>query len=444
MRKISTVGMVLVAGIGLLAGCSTKTTPKATSGSTTGSSVPSAPSPAQGVTSSSIRVGVTYVDFSAIRNVVNIDQGDFRTSYQALVDDINAKGGIDGRKIQLYFAPVNPIGTAPAAQACTQLTEDDHVFVVLGFFNGTDPLCYLDTHGVNIIGGPATGASLSPAQQAAEKGTWFTTTLTPGHLFPKEMDVFEKEGVFKGQKVAVVAAAADQSQMGLVLPELKKLGVDVVQTAINDVSPTDVSAAYREYATIGLKFQSAGATAVVAVGESASQGWPASLQANHSTYLPKLVATEWDSLYAWITGKGGYEPAVLNGAVTALGSEDNVAAWQGAGMARCAALISAAHPSEPVIVPTAANQTKQPATWVSAEQACTNITLLEDILRAAGHNLDNQTFNAGGESLKNVVIPGSGAAGPMTFSAQYHDGNAPIVIYDWNSAKEAFDSHVAS
>lgn len=442
MRKaIATVTAAVIGLVGLTA-CSTKSTPKTSAPAPANTSSSPSTSSVQGVTATTIRVGITYVDYSAIRSIVDLDQGDFRTAYRALLDDINAHGGIAGRKIVPYFAAVNPIGTASAAAACTQLTEDDKVFVVLGFFNATDPACYLDTHGVNIIGGPATGATLSPQQQAAEKATWFNTDLTDQHLLPKELTDFAKQGLFRGHKVAVVALASDQSVMQQVaLPQLHSLGVDVVQTAINDVSPTDLTAFYQQMALISQKFQSAGADIVVAVGQGASQGWPQSLQANHSTYLPRLVATNYTALQSYVSSKTGYDPATLAGAVSASPGLEAYQTWSRPAVQHCVSIVSAAHPSEPFITPTPANVSKQPQPWVSLEQACDLVTLLRDILQKAGRNLDNQTFLTAGESLHNVMLPTS--VGPLNFGPGFHDGNGPLVLETWDSATRTFTNKVA-
>src|SRR5215469_7005058 len=92
----------------------------------------------QGVTPSTIKVGVTYADVAAIRNLINVDPGNYQVAYTTLFNQINAKGGIEGRKIVPVFAAVNPLGTAAAATVCTQLTEDNKVFAVLGFFQQPD------------------------------------------------------------------------------------------------------------------------------------------------------------------------------------------------------------------------------------------------------------------------------------------------------------------
>ena len=97
----------------------------------------------QGVTPTSIKLGITYLDASAIKNIVNIDPGNYQVAYTTLIRQINTKGGINGRKIVPVFEPIDPIGTASAATACTALTEDDKVFAVIGFFQPADTACYV-------------------------------------------------------------------------------------------------------------------------------------------------------------------------------------------------------------------------------------------------------------------------------------------------------------
>ena len=62
-----------------------------------------ASSPAdQGVTATTISVGVPYVNFAALKSLgVTINDGSFPDAYNAIVNDMNAHGGVDGRKIDL-------------------------------------------------------------------------------------------------------------------------------------------------------------------------------------------------------------------------------------------------------------------------------------------------------------------------------------------------------
>jgi ABC-type branched-subunit amino acid transport system substrate-binding protein len=214
---------------------------------------------AQGVTPTTVKVGITYPDVAAVKNLVSVDPGNYQEAYQALIDKINARGGINGRKIIPVFAAVNPLGTAPAATACTELTEDDRVFAVMGFFQTPDTACYVETHDTPLIGASVSGVSRSQAV-----APWFNFELSDNDLIPKEMSVFKQEGVFVGKRVAVMGEAADQTDVGLVVPALRKLGVDVVATAINDVPTTDTAASTSQYALIAQRFESAGANVVVA------------------------------------------------------------------------------------------------------------------------------------------------------------------------------------
>jgi ABC-type branched-subunit amino acid transport system substrate-binding protein len=379
---------------------------------------------AQGVTPTAIKVGITYPDVAAVRSIVNINPGNYQAAYQALIDTINAQGGINGRKIVPVFAAINPLGTAPAATACTELTEDDKVFAVMGFFQTPDPACYVQTHGTALI-----GASLTGAQAARAQAPWFNFQLSDSDLIPKEMSVFKQEGVFLGKKVAVMGEESDQTDVNLVLLALQELGVHVVASAINDVPTTDTAASTSQYNLIAEKFKSSGADVVVAVG-SASEGWPAALQSSQSTYLPRLVATNETDFSAYATN-AGYSPAVLKNAVTAANLPPASVWWNDPAMKRCIATIKAAEPSATIYNPVTGTAST-PHTWRAPLTACQQMALFEDIVKAAGRTLDYGTFDRGGESLTHVTIPGGG--GTYDFGPGHHDGDGPVFVYEWSSS----------
>ena len=176
---------------------------------------------ASGVSSTSIRVGLPYLNLAALQAVgLNINQGSYPDAFNALIDNLNAQGGINGRKIALSLASVNPTSTASSASACTQLTEDDNVFVAFGPIY---PLCYQQA-GVATINGDM-GATLSPS--AAPN---FTLTPPAAAFDPLQIAVYTKQGIFKGKKIGVIGASVDQTEMPIVLAALKKQHVDVVQS----------------------------------------------------------------------------------------------------------------------------------------------------------------------------------------------------------------------
>jgi ABC-type branched-subunit amino acid transport system substrate-binding protein len=382
--------------------------------------------PEQGVTPSTIKVGVTYADVAAIRNIINVDPGDYQLAYKTLFDQINAKGGIDGRKIVPVFSAVNPLGTAAAATTCTQLTEDDKVFAVLGFFQQPDTACYLQTHNVPII-----GASLTAQQAQQAKAPWYNNLISDSDLVPKEMAVFKQEGVFKGKKVAVVGTNIDQPEINLVLPVLHREGVDVVQTAVNSVPDTDTAAQVQEYGTIAQRFQSAGADVVVSVGNSGN-GFPSALQTTQSTYRPRIVATDYTDLDAYVSNKAGYTQSILKDAVTAGGIPPASIWWNDPTMKRCFATIQAAEPSAVINNPVTATAST-PVTWTAPQTACVQVALFADILKAAGKTLTNKTFASGAATLTHLTLPGGG--GTFNFSSGHNDGNGPVFVYQWSPTK---------
>ncbi|HEY6429718.1 MAG TPA: ABC transporter substrate-binding protein [Acidimicrobiales bacterium] len=382
-----------------------------------------AASSGQGVTTGTIKVGVTYPDVAAIRNLINVDPGNYVVAYTALFDQINAHGGLDGRKIVPSFAAVDPLGTAGAATACAQLAEDDQVFAVLGFFQQPDTACYLQTHSVPII-----GASLSSAQAAQATAPWYNNLLSDSDLVPKEMAIFKQEGVFTGKKVAVVGTNIDQPEINLVLPALHHAGADVVQTAVNSVPDTDTAAQVQEYGTIAQRFQSAGANVVVAVGNSGN-GFPSALQSVQSTYRPRIVATDYTDLDAYVSNKAGYTQSILKDTITAGGNPPASVWWNDPTMKSCFATIKKAEPTAVINNPVTATSST-PVTWTAPEVACVQVAMFADIVKAAGKTLNNHTFEKGAQTLTKVTLPGGG--GTFNFSGGHNDGDGPVFVYEWS------------
>src|SRR3954470_14893203 len=77
----------------------------------------STPAATPGISKDEIKVGITFPDLEAIRDVTTTNHGNYTKSYQAVIDDLNKHGGINGRKVVPLIAPINPLGTAPAEEA---------------------------------------------------------------------------------------------------------------------------------------------------------------------------------------------------------------------------------------------------------------------------------------------------------------------------------------
>jgi ABC-type branched-subunit amino acid transport system substrate-binding protein len=429
---LAVVAAVSAAALGLASGCSTKSDSGSpdNGGSRASSSVPSASGTSgPGVTADAIKVGITYPNLAAIRNVVNIDHGDYQAAYNAVINDLNQHGGINGRKLVPVYAPINPIGTAPADAACTKLTEDAKVLVVFSAFL-PNPQCYLNTHATALVG----GATISAAQAQGARAPWFSYNLSPEHQIPKLLTALNKDGVFKDHKVAVTSLAADEASMrNTVLPQLKRLGVTVVANAVNSAPTNDVNAGYQQFGVIAKRFQADGADVVIAVGD-AGTAWPKALQVNRSTYLPRVVATDYTRLAAYAVDNSGGDPTILKGAISGQPSPPFEISWNDPRLQQCIAIVKKAEPQATINNPITADA-KTPNTWVSPMSACQSVALFVDMAKAAGSVLNNDTLNRGGESLTNVVLPGFGGS-PLHYGPNSHDGDAPIYLGHYDEAKK--------
>ena len=226
------------------------------------SSIASAATP--GVSKDDIKLGVTYVDLEAIRDVTDINHGDYEGSYNAVIDELNKKGGVNGRKLVPVFAKVNPLGTAPAQEACLKLTEDEQVFAAVGFFYFDAPACYVTQHDTPILGG-----TMSPDLLKQAKAPWMTLESGP-EVSPRVIDALAEGGALKG-KLGIVALATEEKNLldAQVLPGLKRNGIKGT-VAIIDAPLTDVVAGTQQATTIAERFKADGIKTVLLVGGTPS------------------------------------------------------------------------------------------------------------------------------------------------------------------------------
>src|ERR1700689_960651 len=273
MRKIlapPVIGALLLSAVAVVAGAGPA------------SGAPTAPP--QAVTATAIRVGIPYVDLAAVRQFgITLDQGSFPDAYNAIIANLNAHGGINGRHLVPYLVAVNPVGTGPAITACTQLAEDDDVFVAIAPQQSD---CFLQQHHVPTISGTFQDAGPT-------SGTPNFTLLPPAAAYdPLQLAVLDHRGVFKNKKVGLFAGVeSDASELKVVQASLRSLGVHVVESAVDGAPQSDEVATNQQAGLIAQRFQQAGVNEVIAVGSGATV-WPESLQANQSTYLPAWIATD--------------------------------------------------------------------------------------------------------------------------------------------------------
>jgi hypothetical protein len=353
--------------------------------------------PSNGVTATTIRVGIPYDDFSSVLKFgVTLDQGNFPDAYSALIAEMNAQGGINGRRIVPYLVPVSVLGTAPAATACTQLTEDDKVLVAIF---PDQPDCYRQEHGTPTINGNFQSA------QAPGGVPNFSVGPPPAVYDQIQLRVFDRHGAFEGKKLGLFAGGlTDQGELRVVQATVRSLHVPVVQTAVQDAPVGDASSYDQQFSAIAQRFKEAGVSEVVAVG-TGSYVWPKSLQAIQSSYNPPWVATNEGVLEFAVLTARSISSRYLRNVLTSNSAPPNELFWRAPAEQRCARVVHRAYPTDKITPPTNP-QIGSDETFFAVEVACINLGLFAVIAKAAGKNLTTSSFIQAGYRLRNAVIPG--------------------------------------
>ena len=389
---------------------------------------PAGASANQGVTAKTIVVGVPYVDLAAVDKQfgLKINQGNIPDAYNALFNQLNAHG-IDGRKIVPVFVAVNPTGTAAAETSCTQLTEDNHVFVAIAPLS---PICFLE-HGTPTIGSTVAGTVSAGAAQN------FSLVPPATAYDPIQIAVLAKQGVFKNKKVGVFGGATtDAAEVNVVVNALKKNHIKVAQSAIDSAPSTDQAASNQQQSVIAERFKNAGVNEVVGAG-TGGPVWLQGEDTNQATYNPPWVATNEADLAGTLAGKN-YNPSYLTNVVATFPQTSQANQWSDPLIQSCIKAIRKAYPDDAIASPVGqAAGDKSNDTYVGPMSACTNVAMFGAIAKAAGKNLTVSSFTHAGYGLRNVKVPGAGtvsfgpgqayALGPV-YLAHYDPATQQIVI----------------
>lgn len=375
----------------------------------------------RGVTAEAIKVGVVAVDLESVRDLVNLDHGSYEAAYRALVEDVNARGGVNGRRIDMVFDSFLPIGTADMDTICARMTEDEEVFVVLGALLDDGPLCYTQLGDTAFI-----GSTQNDRRVAASTAPWFTPVRNADDALETTIRGFGREGVFDGKTVAVVALIADKaSTESVALPTLADLGVEPVDVSYIEASPIDTVAAENEAALIAERQNTLGADVVLTVAGATAQ-FAGGLE--DLSFRPQVASTSLSNMRVYIRDRGGRDLTVLDGAVAG-NTGEQLEWWADPAIQDCITIVEAA--GEPTILDPNTRTPDEPENIVSVAAACRDVGLFVAIATAAGVDLTNDSFRAAGEALGDFHVPGFG---PGNFSAESPDSTVPIFYYEWDAS----------
>lgn len=383
---------------------------------------------APGVTDDTIKVGIMYLDLTNVKAILGIDQGDYEAAYQAAIDEVNDNGGVHGRKIEAVMMPIDPPQVETGTVACTKLTEDEQVFVVVGsYLQAEAESCVVDTHETPLLGGDLAADIMKGA-----KAAW----LSPGTLSAAKgpsLQALIDAGVITGKVGVVGQVGAEAATTDEALPMLEKAGIDVVDVAYYDIMglSSDPNALYGQAETISLKFQSEGVETLL-LTEGIGSTFPNGIA--RTDYRPHIVFTDNVSPVTY-TGGDGSDLSMMPGSV-AVGSYDSLNVFHNFGSPTKECVASQEKRLGITIKHSAEVPKGEPDYAVSSKVGCMMVALLVAVLEKAGPDLNWGTFNTAAYNLGDILLPFYDT--PFTVNKDHPDGSPSLYVFDWDADAEAF------
>ena len=398
--------VVLIALAGAACGSGTSNS-KASSTTTPGSGSKPADVPGlgTGVTEHTIKLGVTLLDYKCFESAVDSIYVNQPHAYNAYIDNINENGGINGRKIVPVFKFICPAKPAAAVEACTSLTDDSKVFAVVGTMfdpTGDAQLCVTKQHKTILITDMLTQDTINKAPP----GLLLSPGITSDRRLKVIMALLKSRHLLDGKTVAVLAEAADSSPVDAVVqPALDAMGVKLGSRAELTISGTDTTAAQAQLDSFIEKWKTEHVNALIMVGSEASS----------KQFVGKIKAAIPDmQLVADTTAvesggqddvKAGVEPNPYDGIITAEGRiflEHSKTPHY----TYCKTIfekqtgIKIPLPNVVVKLPNG----KQNDIYGNAEDACSYVTMFQDIATHVGKDLNNTNWTNTVNSLGAVKV----------------------------------------
>ena len=160
--------------------------------------------------------------------------------------------------LEPVFTPIVPASSDQGTAACTALTQDESVFVVLGNYVDENAPCIVTTNQTPLLGGDL---AMNDETLGAAKALWYAVgggsdAQTAG------LQALVDQGLLDGKVGVVGALGAEFLYEDVAKPILEEGGVDVVDVAYLDIisGAGDPNALFAASETIALKFESEGST----------------------------------------------------------------------------------------------------------------------------------------------------------------------------------------
>lgn len=188
----------------------------------------------RGVTADAIRVGVLIGEVGGAAAVgmdlSSFDAGTEQKAWQGYVDEVNSRGGINGRKLILEVKRFDVVA-GQADAACAYLTQDKKVFAVfnMGFFWTEQVLCVTEKNRTPLLkGDPESGDDIF----RRSRGYLSSTVASYDRQARNLAHEAAKAGALNGKKIGIVARSMDGKLAQAVASGLEAEGHSVTHVSM--------------------------------------------------------------------------------------------------------------------------------------------------------------------------------------------------------------------
>lgn len=247
----------------------------------------------QGITPDTIRIGALVTDLGGTSALGFEPSGyspaEQRGYFDAHVTDINKRGGIGGRKLEVVYETVDILDPESMRAACRALADDRKVFAVvhvLGVY-GDPILCFTQQKKLPYVAWD--GAVFD--YYARSEGYLVTTQPSTRRTSLDMARRLHQLGELKGKKVGILRYAEYlDADMNALIEYTRTLGVEVVDAVI---SVSNVGAVPSQLSVAVNRFQSEGVNQVFLMTNTLYAQQFVS-QAERQQYLPAYAVSDFD------------------------------------------------------------------------------------------------------------------------------------------------------
>ena len=385
------------------------------------------PASFRGVTSDTIKVGVAVPDFDALQagGIPNF-HGDAEVTYQTFFDIINAEGGIYGRQIEPVYESFDFLEGVSQEQACTALTEDHEVFIVLYGVLGQNNLCFTELHDTIVMTRSFQTTSLA---EASGDTLWLQLNATDDEAVLIMGSTLAESGRLDGKKIGILGSGTTEGADAKALSEqLEGLGFETF-VAIAEAQQDDSVAREAEYGIIAQRMQAEGVQFVFELlgGAQVREIFAA------NGFTPEFAHKNLGAAVSGADDRANLDGSLGVGAVDEQSMWDDPEFWEA-----CMQPVLDANPElEPEFqyLPNGDQQAAGEPNWLNpAMMACDHSMLLKELGEIAGADLTNATFLAAVDELGSIELNGYGQA---FYSSTKWDGLDEFWIQEYDAASDS-------